>query len=139
MKNYIDKNKNVYSYEDNTPKEFLDAKIKELGLTPISDEALSELRKPSLEDLKISKCQEVNIDTKNNIIKVAGSLEQQANYNSEYTELLGKKIDGTLTEDEIAFMTKIKDGWIEVKRLIKVGNDLEIKINSAKTIEDLDW
>lgn len=51
MKNYIDKDSEIYSYDDDISKEFLDLKIKDLDLTPITDEDLAELRKPTLENL----------------------------------------------------------------------------------------
>ena len=52
MKNYIDKDNKVYSYDDGISKEILDAKIKELGLTSISDKDLAILRLPTEEQLK---------------------------------------------------------------------------------------
>ncbi len=51
MKNYINDKSEIFSYEDDTPKEILELKIKELGLTPISDEDLTILRTPSDEEM----------------------------------------------------------------------------------------
>jgi len=59
MKNYINANKEVYAYEDDAPKEFLDAKIKDLGLTPCSDEELDILRRPTLEEERNKKKREI--------------------------------------------------------------------------------
>ena len=45
MKNYKNNNNEIYSYEDEVSKDFLDAKIKELGLTPISDDEIESISK----------------------------------------------------------------------------------------------
>ena len=41
MKYYKNKNSGIYAYEDNVSKEIINQRVKELGLTPISDEEAS--------------------------------------------------------------------------------------------------
>lgn len=50
MKYYKDKNNEIYAYEENVSKEFLEQKIKELGLTPISDEEAKKLLEPKIDE-----------------------------------------------------------------------------------------
>jgi len=50
MKNYINKNNEIYSYEDNVAEEFLEEKIVELELIVISDEDLAILLMPTVEE-----------------------------------------------------------------------------------------
>ena len=54
MKNYIDNKNEVFSYEDNVSQEFLNTKISELGLTPISDEDLEILWAPTAAEIEAS-------------------------------------------------------------------------------------
>lgn len=58
MKYYKDKNNEIYAYEDDVSKEFLEQKIKELGLTLLTQKELEELNKPkepTLAELKLLK------------------------------------------------------------------------------------
>lgn len=67
MKNYINKNNIVYSYDEDIPKEILDVKIKDLGLVTISDEDLVILRLPTLEQVKTKKLTEIETAYNNEI------------------------------------------------------------------------
>lgn len=91
-----------------------------------------------LQDAKSSKCEEINNSTMLSIVSTAGTLEQQANYNAKYTELLGKKVDGTITEDELALMGKIKDGWSFIETVRNDGNALEVSVQAMETIEEVE-
>ena len=55
MKYFISKDKELYAYEDDAPKDFVIEKIVTLGLTEVTDEEYQELLKPSLDELKTSK------------------------------------------------------------------------------------
>ena len=50
MKRYKSANNEIYAYEDNVSKEFLGQKIKELGLTPISDDEAKKLLEPKIDE-----------------------------------------------------------------------------------------
>lgn len=50
MKYYKDKNNEIYAYEEDISKEFLKQKIKELGLTPISDDEAKKLLEPKIDE-----------------------------------------------------------------------------------------
>lgn len=50
MKRYKNKNNEIYAYEDDISEELLNQRIKELGLTPISDEEASKLLEPKIDE-----------------------------------------------------------------------------------------
>ena len=50
MKRYKNKNNEIYAYEDDVSEELLNQKIKELGLTPISDEEANKLLEPKIDE-----------------------------------------------------------------------------------------
>lgn len=54
MKNYINANNEIYSYDDDIPKEILDIKIKDLGLVAISDADLATLKASQVVPVVIS-------------------------------------------------------------------------------------
>ncbi|PPB63095.1 hypothetical protein [Campylobacter hyointestinalis] len=63
MKYYKDGNKQIYAYEDIVSEELLNQRIKELGLTPLTQKELEELNKPkeiSLTELKLNKLASLN-------------------------------------------------------------------------------
>ena len=63
MKRYKDKNNQIYAYEDDVSEELLKQRIKELGLTPLTQKELEELNKPkeiSLAELKLNKLASLN-------------------------------------------------------------------------------
>lgn len=63
MKRYKNKNNEIYAYEDDVSEELLNQRIKELGLTPLTQKELEELNKPkeiSLEELKLNKLASLN-------------------------------------------------------------------------------
>lgn len=63
MKYYKDKQNQIYAYDDNVSDEFINAKIKELGLIKLSEQEIEELnrpKEPSLEELKLNKLASLN-------------------------------------------------------------------------------
>lgn len=63
MKRYKNSNNEIYAYEDDVSEELLKQRIKELGLTPLTQQELEELNKPkeiSLEELKLNKLASLN-------------------------------------------------------------------------------
>lgn len=50
MKYYKDENNEIYAYEDDVSEELLNQKIKELGLTPISDDEAKKLLEPKIDE-----------------------------------------------------------------------------------------
>ena len=50
MKRYKNQNNEIYAYEDDVSEELLNQRIKELGLTPISDEEASRLLEPKIDE-----------------------------------------------------------------------------------------
>ncbi|PPB51204.1 hypothetical protein [Campylobacter hyointestinalis] len=61
MKYYKNKQNQIYAYDENVSDEFIDAKIKELGLKKLTQKETLELnREPSLEELKLNKLASLN-------------------------------------------------------------------------------
>ena len=50
MKYYKNKNSEIYAYENNVSKELLNQRIKELELTPISDDEANKLLEPKVDE-----------------------------------------------------------------------------------------
>jgi len=50
MKRYKNANNEVYAYEDDVSKELLNQRMKELGLTPISDDEAKKLLEPKIDE-----------------------------------------------------------------------------------------
>lgn len=62
MKYYKDKQNQIYAYDDNVSDEFINAKIKELGLIKLSEQEIEELnrpKEPSLDELKQAKLDQI--------------------------------------------------------------------------------
>ena len=63
MKRYKNSNNEIYAYDDDVSEELLNQRIKELGLTPLTQKELEELNKPkeiSLAELKLNKLASLN-------------------------------------------------------------------------------
>ena len=90
-----------------------------------------------LQEAKDRTIKAIDADTKAKILSIAGDLEKQANYNAKYTELLDKKVDGSITVDEEATMTAIKQGWETIEKLREDGNRLEDEVQAMATIEEV--
>lgn len=50
MKRYKSADSEIYAYEEDVSEEFLKQKIKELGLTPISDDEAKKLLEPKIDE-----------------------------------------------------------------------------------------
>lgn len=50
MKRYKNANNEIYAYDDDVSQELLNQRIKELGLTSISDEEASKLLEPKIDE-----------------------------------------------------------------------------------------
>ena len=50
MKRYKNKNNEIYAYEDDVSEELLNQRIKELGLTPISNDEANKLLEPKVDE-----------------------------------------------------------------------------------------
>lgn len=50
MKRYKSTNNEIYAYEEDVSEEFLNQKIRELGLTPISDDEAKKLLEPKIDE-----------------------------------------------------------------------------------------
>ena len=161
MKNYKTKNNEIYSYEDDVPKDFLDAKIKELGLTLISDEELTEMRKPTLEQLKTSKTSEINTACGNEIVNgfTSDALGTVHNYQSaeiDQLNLIGvvaggtddyfktgtKDADGVITYEykihtAVQLLQVLNDGKAYKQILLQKANGLKVQVAEATTVEEI--
>lgn len=103
MKNYIDKNNGVYSYDDNISKELLEELIKKNGLTPILDEALLTLRLPNLEEAKTAKKQEMISEFSE--VSIEPVHVNGITYNGGFDAAL--KLDGAKRLVELAGLTEV--------------------------------
>ena len=63
MKYYRNSQNQIYAYEENVSKEFLTQKIKELGLTPISDDEAKKLLEPKIDE-KVKALAQLEADIK---------------------------------------------------------------------------
>jgi len=92
MKRYKNKNNEVYAYDDDISQELLNQRIKELGLTPISDEEASKLLAPNVDE-KIKQLSEIEAEIAEceNYIRhalIIGNNAVLENLRAEYKELI---------------------------------------------------
>jgi len=66
MKNYINKDKKVYSYEEDISKELLKEFIKKNGLTPITEEEFNTITNPPLTQEQLKTQEQDEFRTKRN-------------------------------------------------------------------------
>lgn len=92
MKRYKNKNNEIYAYEDDVSKELLNQRIKELGLTPISDEEAKKLLEPKVDEKAKALAQlEADIKECEDDIKhalIIGNNAVLENLRAEYKELI---------------------------------------------------
>ena len=92
MKRYKNKNNEIYAYEDDVSKELLNQRIKELGLTPISDEEAKKLLESKVDEKAKAFAQlEADIKECEDDIKhalIIGNNAVLENLRAEYKELI---------------------------------------------------
>lgn len=92
MKHYKDKNNEIYAYDDDVSEAFLNVKIKELSLTPLSKKELNELIQPKVDEKEtelneaLAYANELKENIRNALI--LGNEEAINNLRDEYKELL---------------------------------------------------
>lgn len=95
MKQYKNKNNEIFAYEDDISKELLNQRVKELGLTPISDEEASKLLKPKIDEQAEQLAQlERDIAECENDIKhalIIGNTAVLEMLRAEYKELIAER------------------------------------------------
>nr|DAS16533.1 MAG TPA: hypothetical protein [Caudoviricetes sp.] len=92
MKRYKNKNNELFAYEDDISEELLNQRIKELGLTPISDEEASKLLEPKVDEKAKALAQlEADIKECEDDIKhalIIGNTAVLESLRNEYKELI---------------------------------------------------
>jgi hypothetical protein len=95
MKKYKNQNNEIFAYEDNVSKEIINQRVKELGLTPISDEEASKLLKPKTDERAEQLAQlEADIKECEDDIKhalIIGNDKVLENLRNEYKSLLAER------------------------------------------------
>lgn len=92
MKYYKNKSNGIFAYEDDVSEEFLEQKIKELGLTPISDDEAKKLLEPKVDE-KAKALAQLEADIKEcaddiNHALIIGNASVLENLRNEYKSLL---------------------------------------------------
>ena len=59
MRKYKDKNNEFHAFEEDAPEEFVDKKIKELGLIPVTEDEFAEIRKQQDLDNQVAEKKEL--------------------------------------------------------------------------------
>ena len=92
MKRYKNKNNEVFAYDDDVSEELLNQRVKELGLTPISDEEASKLLNPKIDE-KIKQLAEIEAECENYIrhALIIGNNAVLENLRAEYKELIAER------------------------------------------------
>ena len=95
MKQYKNKNNEIFAYEDDVSKELLNQRIKELGLIPISDEEASKLLEPKIDEKAKQLAQlEADITECKDDIRhalIIGNDKVLENLRNEYKSLLAER------------------------------------------------
>ena len=105
MKYYKNKNSGIYAYEDNVSKEIINQRVKELGLTPISDEEASKLLEPKIDEQEQELAQiEAEIAECENYIRhalIIGNNAVLENLRAEYKELIAEREKLNTTSESV--------------------------------------
>ena len=95
MKQYKNQNNEIFAYEDDISKELLNQRVKELGLTPISDEEASKLLEPKIDeqDKQLAEIEAEIAECKNYIrhALIIGNNAVLENLRAEYKELIAER------------------------------------------------
>ena len=95
MKYYRNSQNQIYAYEDDVSEKFLNQKIKELGLTPISDDEAKRLLEPKIDE-KAKQLAQIEADItecKDDIrhALIIGNASVLENLRNEYKSLLAER------------------------------------------------
>ena len=105
MKKYKNTNNEIYAYEDDISKELLNQRIKELGLTPISDDEANKLLEPKIDEQGQELAQiEAEIAECENYIRhalIIGNNAVLENLRAEYKELIAEREKLNVTSEPI--------------------------------------
>ena len=92
MKYYKNKNTEIFAYEDDVSKEIINQRVKELGLTPISDDEANKLLEPKVDEKAKALVQlEADIKECEDDIKhalIIGNTAVLESLRNEYKELI---------------------------------------------------
>ena len=95
MKYHKNKNNEIYAYEDDVSEELLNQRIKELGLTPISDDEANKLLEPKVDEKAKALAQlEADIKECEDDIKhalIIGNSAVLETLRAEYKELITQR------------------------------------------------
>ena len=95
MKRYKNANNEIYAYDDDVSQELLNQRIKELGLTSISDEEANKLLEPKIDEKAKALAQlEADIKECEDDIKhalIIGNASVLENLRNEYKSLLTER------------------------------------------------
>lgn len=95
MKQYKNKNNEIFAYEDDISKELLNQRVKELGLIPISDEEASRLLEPKIDeqDKQLAQLEADITECKDDIrhALIIGNDKVLENLRNEYKTLLAER------------------------------------------------
>ena len=95
MKKYKNQNNEIFAYEDDISKELLNQRVKELGLTPISDDEANKLLEPKIDEQDKQLAQlEADIKECEDDIKhalIIGNDKVLENLRNEYKSLLAER------------------------------------------------
>jgi hypothetical protein len=105
MKYYKNKNNEIFAYEDDISEEFLNQRIKELGLTPISDDEANKLLEPKVDEKAKQLAEiEAEITECENYIRhalIIGNNAVLENLRAEYKELIAEREKLNATSEPI--------------------------------------
>lgn len=95
MKRYKNANNEIYAYDDDVSEELLNQRIKELGLTPISDDEAKKLLEPKVDEKAKALAQlEADITECKDDIRhalIIGNASVLENLRNEYKSLLAER------------------------------------------------
>ena len=95
MKQYKNKNNEIFAYEDDVSKEIINQRVKELGLTPISDDETNKLLEPKIDEKAKALAQlEADITECKDDIRhalIIGNDKVLENLRNEYKTLLSER------------------------------------------------
>lgn len=105
MKRYKNVSGEIYAYEDDVSQELLNKRIKELGLTSISDEEANKLLEPKIDEQVQELAQiEAEIAECENYIRhalIIGNNAVLENLRAEYKELIAEREKLNVTSEPI--------------------------------------